>query len=173
VNNSFHWGGEIIALDQVMDGKTIKAAQHEVATEGHAVIGTVSKANVWSTLSMLPQVLPKPQRDLSPEAERRRALEGVHMVVAQHLVSRVGGGSVAVREFLVVDDRVRDELVAADRAMWPALVERLIDDPGVTGRSFGTAADELHGKGLIWPDTHERLVAYSRHRVLAQQKVAD
>jgi len=94
---------------------------------------------------------------MSPLSERERVLDfadSLNVVVAQRMLPRAGGGTVSCREWLVVDDEVRDALKAFDCTYWDEVFRDVAAD-GSKARTFERSAELLLGRGLIDRATFE------------------
>jgi hypothetical protein len=60
---------------------------------------------------------------VAPPFDKRELVGLMTMVVAQHLLPKVGGGVVASREYLIFDKDTREVVREADVTSWPALLK--------------------------------------------------
>jgi defect-in-organelle-trafficking protein DotB len=76
--------------------------------------------------------------------------QAMRMVINQRLVPCVDGGRIAIREFLVFDKPLRDQLLRANTTDWPALTRQAIEDKG---QSYRKAIEIALKAGLITEQT--------------------
>lgn len=142
---------KLIVFGELRDEETIRAAV-EASLTGHSVCGTVHAKNVAAVFRRLISRF--------PESERATAIfdiiETVRCIVAQRLVPRVGGGRIAVREYLAIDEDVRNSLSdLSDMGRVTSAVKLLVEDKGT---SFRKEAQRLLSLGLISEPTARELM---------------
>ncbi len=116
---------DIINVGEVRDLATMTAAV-EACLTGHLVNTTTHAGSVAEALRRMASVFPPQER----EGRALDLLTSLQMCVVQHLIRTAdGNGRVAVREYLVFDDRVRSELLSRPVDEWPSLVTRMLADP--------------------------------------------
>ena len=79
---------------------------------------------------------------------------GQVIIIWQRLVRRAGGrGRVALREYLVFDETVRNRFLAKPALEWVGIVKDLMEesicDPTVVARSMSHSARTLIQKGIV------------------------
>lgn len=117
---------EIINVGEARDLATMTAAI-EACLTGHLVNTTTHAGSVAEALRRMASVFPPQER----EGRAFDLITSLQMCVVQHLVRTAeGSGRIAVREYLVLDDDVRAEFTARPVDDWPALVARIMADPG-------------------------------------------
>ncbi|MDR2863858.1 MAG: PilT/PilU family type 4a pilus ATPase [Puniceicoccales bacterium] len=87
---------DVILIGELRDAETVKAAVSAAET-GHLVFGTLHTRTAGSTISRILDVLPADERD----QVRTMVASSLLAVIGQRLVSRVGGGRIAVFELLL------------------------------------------------------------------------
>jgi len=144
VRNALRRKPSIIVLGEMRDRATMEAALQGALT-GHLLMSTLHTIGVPETVRRIVMAF--------DPSERRTAaidlLQALHMVVTQLLVDRVGGGKVAVREYMVFDADIRRDLEEAPVETWPARIRRALDARRCVGRSMAQAARELRAAGQI------------------------
>ncbi len=124
---------------------------------GHPLYGTVHAGSAA-------QVFPAPGDGRFPSGEQDQALadllETTHLVIFQQLVPAVPGGRVCLREWLLVDDSVRETVLAAPRLAVTSVLRDLIAT-GSAGRSLIAAATRARAEGLISAETEADVVRSS------------
>ncbi len=137
VRNALRRKPAIILVGESRDRETV-AASIEAGQTGHAVYTTAHTMGVASTLRRMVSVFEPGERN-----ERAGALmETLRMIITQALVPRVTGGRVAVREFMVFDDVVREELLDMPQERWSNRVQQMLPDRGQTMQKAAKIAYE-------------------------------
>ena len=109
VRNALRRKPRLILVGESRDSETINAVI-EAALTGHPVYTTVHSNGVGETVRRLVGSFPQEER----YAKSIDILETARMIIWQKLVPTVDGRRVALREFLVFDQEVRDELLSKD-----------------------------------------------------------
>src|SRR5690606_12091328 len=105
VINSLRMAPTTILVGQSRDYETVSASL-DAAVTGHVVFSTVHANSVAETCQRLVAVFPE---ELQEQA-RQDLVQALKLVVAQRLVPSVDGKRVALREYLLLDDEVKQEL---------------------------------------------------------------
>ena len=141
VRNALRRKPNIILVGESRDKETI-ASSIEAAQTGHTVYTTTHTMGVASTIQRMVSAFEPNER-----SERAYALmETVRLVVTQTLVSKVSGGRLGVREWMIFDDTVRDKLMDMDFKEWPAELGRMVP---FYGQSMARSAEIFFEKGDI------------------------
>lgn len=141
VRNALRRKPNIILVGEARDRETVSAAI-EAGQTGHLVYATTHTIGVAATIRRLVSVF-----DSGERTERAYALmETMRLIVTQALVPRVGGGRVAVREFLIFDDHIREHLLETPLEEWTNEAQNLLEK---YGRTMQKAANEVYGEGMI------------------------
>lgn len=146
VRNALRRAPKIILVGETRDMETAQASL-EASQTGHAVYTTVHTNSVAHTLARLANMFPPAER----MTKVFELAESLRVVVVQRLVRRADGkGRVALREFLVFDQGVRDQLRSATSLreaehMLAKMVER-------HGQTMMSAAQRAFDGGLISAD---------------------
>jgi defect-in-organelle-trafficking protein DotB len=141
VRNALRRKPNIILVGEARDKETVSAAI-EAGQTGHLVYATTHTIGVAATIRRLVSVF-----DSAERTERAYALmESMRLIVTQTLVPRVGGGRIAVREFLIFDDHVREHLLETPLEMWTNETQNLLEK---YGKTMQKAANEVYAQGLI------------------------
>jgi len=135
VRNALRRKPNIILVGEARDRETVTAAI-EAGQTGHLVFSTVHTIGVAATVRRIVSVFEPAER-----AERAYAMmETLRMIVTQALVTKVGGGRVGLREFLVFDDTVREILLDLPIERWTVETQRLLERYGQTMERTATKA---------------------------------
>src|SRR3990167_9037685 len=141
VRNALRRKPRLILVGEARDGESISAVM-EAAMTGHPVYTTLHSNSVAETIRRLVITYP-------PEERQSRAvdiIETVRVVISQRLVPTLDGKRVALREYLVFDEKVRDLLLAADPLTITSAVRKMVREQGHT---IGQDAEEKWKAGLI------------------------
>lgn len=137
VRNALRRKPSIILVGESRDRETVAAAI-EAGQTGHAVYTTAHTIGVAATLRRLVSVFEPNER-----SERAAALmETLRMVVTQALVPRANGGRIAVREWMVFDETVREELLDLPQERWANRIQQMLPDRGQTMQKSSKIAFE-------------------------------
>jgi defect in organelle trafficking protein DotB len=127
VRNALRRKPRLILVGEARDPETI-AAVMEAAMTGHPVYTTLHSNSVSETIRRLVITFPAEER----QGRTIDIIETVRLVISQRLVPTVDGKRVALREYLVFTEAVRDQLLATDISNITALVRHLVRTEGVT-----------------------------------------
>ena len=141
VRNALRRKPAIILVGEARDRETVSAAI-EAGQTGHAVYATVHTIGVAATVRRMMSVFEPSER-----SERAYALmETLRLIVSQALVPKVGGGRVAVREWMPFDDDIRERLLGMPMDRWTNEVQRVLPD---LGQTMAHSAKLVFDQGLI------------------------
>ncbi|HEX2753530.1 MAG TPA: ATPase, T2SS/T4P/T4SS family, partial [Alphaproteobacteria bacterium] len=113
VRNALRRKPEIILVGEARDRETISAAI-EAGQTGHTVYATVHTTGVAATIRRMVSTFEPSER-----TERAFALmETIRLVVTQTLVPKIGGGRVALREYMAFTEEIREELLSLTFDEW-------------------------------------------------------
>lgn len=143
VRNALRRAPKIIYISESRDHQTI-AATLEASETGHAVYTTVHSESVHGALYRMVNMFPSSERS----TRMYEIIEAMRMIVVQKLVRRAdGSGRLALREFLVFDDGIREALHNTQSLKEAVgLVATLVEKQGQT--MLASAYDKFH-QGLI------------------------
>lgn len=141
IRNALRRKPNIILVGEARDRETMSAAI-EAGQTGHLVFSTVHTVGVAATVRRIISVFEPAER-----SERAFALmETLRMVVTQVLVPKVGGGRIGLREYLVFDDNIREQLLDMSIDKWTLETQRFLVRYGQTMQQ---SANQAFKKGLI------------------------
>ncbi len=141
VRNALRRKPNIILVGEARDRETMTAAI-EAGQTGHLVYSTLHTIGVAATVRRTISVF-----DPAERTERAYALmETLRMIVTQALVPRVGGGRIGLREYLVFDDNVREQLLDMPLEKWTVETQRFLVR---YGKTMQQSADAAFKAGLI------------------------
>ncbi|MBV8060790.1 MAG: Flp pilus assembly complex ATPase component TadA [Alphaproteobacteria bacterium] len=161
VRNALRRKPNIILVGEARDKETVSAAI-EAGQTGHLVFSTVHTIGVAATVRRMISVF-----DPAERTERAFAMmETMRMIVTQALLPKVGGGRIGLREYLVFDEQVREQLLDAPIERWTTETQTLLLRHGQTMEQSATKAFEdglidrrsylLVTKGFSGDDAHAR-----------------
>jgi defect-in-organelle-trafficking protein DotB len=141
VRNALRRKPEIILVGEARDRETISAAI-EAGQTGHTVYATVHTTGVAATIRRMVSTFEPSER-----TERAFALmETIRMVVTQTLVPKVGGGRVALREYMPFTEEIRERLLSLTFDQWPLELMQMVPK---YGKTMEKAARDAYDAGLI------------------------
>ncbi len=156
VRNALRRKPRLILVGEARDPETISAVM-EAAMTGHPVYTTLHSNSVAETLRRLVITFPAEER----QGRTIDIIETIRLVISQRLVPTVDGKRVALREYLVFDEKIRDILLEINPEEVTAKVRKLVKE---FGRPLLVDAKEKWDAGLIT----ER-----QYHVIAEQSVRE
>lgn len=151
VRNALRRKPRLILVGEARDAETISAVL-EAALTGHPVYTTLHSNGVAETVRRLVGSFPKEERT----GRTIDIIETARLIIWQRLVPSVDGKRVALREYLVFDEQVRDELLSVDPEKVTSKTRELVQK---YGQPMQQEVDERFEAGLIDERTHKVLSA--------------
>lgn len=127
VRNALRRKPRLILVGEARDPETI-AAVMEAAMTGHPVYTTLHSNGVAETIRRLVVTFPPEER----QGRTIDIIETVRLVISQRLVPTVDGKRVALREYLVFDEKIRDIMLETDVTNITNVVRKLVREHGKT-----------------------------------------
>ena len=152
VRNALRRKPRLILVGEARDTETISAVM-EAAMTGHPVYTTLHSNGVAETMRRLVITFPPEER----QGRTIDIIETVRLVISQRLVPTVDGKRVALREYLVFNEKIRDLLLETDILNITNVVRKLVREHG---RTIESDAKEKFDAGVIT----ER-----QYRIIAEQ----
>lgn len=141
VRNALRRKPEIILVGEARDRETINAAI-EAGQTGHTVYATVHTTGVAATIRRMVSTFEPSER-----SERAYSLmETIRMIVTQTLVPKVGGGRVALREYMAFTEEIREHMLNMSFEKWPFELMNLV---AKEGKTMERSARDAFDAGLI------------------------
>ena len=141
VRNALRRKPEIILVGEARDRETISAAI-EAGQTGHTVYATVHTTGVAATIRRMVATFEPNER-----SERAFALmETMRLIVTQTLVPRIGGGRVALREYMAFTEEIRERMLSMPFDKWSAELMQMVPK---YGKIMEESAKEALDAGLI------------------------
>lgn len=125
VRNALRRKPRLILVGESRDTETISAVI-EAALTGHPVYTTLHSTGVAETIRRLVGTFPQEER----EGRAIDIIETIRLSLWQKLVPTVDGKRVALREYLVFSEDIRDKLLAVDPEKATALTRELVYEYG-------------------------------------------
>lgn len=125
VRNALRRKPRLILVGEARDAETISAVI-EAALTGHPVYTTLHANGVAETIRRLVGTFPREER----YGRTLDIIETIRLVIWQILVPTVDGKRVALREYLVFDENVRDQLLNTPPDEVTAMTRRLVKEKG-------------------------------------------
>lgn len=141
VRNALRRKPRLILVGEARDTETISAVM-EAAMTGHPVYTTLHSNGVAETMRRLVITFPPEER----QGRTIDIIETVRLVISQRLVPTVDGKRVALREYLVFDEKIRDILLETDILNITNVVRNLVREHG---RTIEADAKEKFEAGII------------------------
>lgn len=132
---------DVLLVGEMRDLETIAAAV-TLAETGHLVFSTLHTIDAAQTVDRIIDVFP-PYQQQQIRAQLSLALEGV---ISQQLISRVGGGRVAVREIMLVNSAISNLIREGKTHQIYSAMQTSVN---VGMRTMEQSLKELYEKGLI------------------------
>jgi defect-in-organelle-trafficking protein DotB len=152
VRNALRRKPRLILVGEARDTETI-AAVMEAAMTGHPVYTTLHSNGVAETIRRLVITFPAEER----QGRTIDIIETVRVVISQRLAPTVDGKRVALREYLIFNEEIRDILLETDILNITNVVRKLTREHGQTMES------DAHAK------FKEGLIAERTYRLIAEQ----
>lgn len=151
VRNALRRKPGLILVGEARDRETIEAVI-DAALTGHPVYTTVHSNGVADTLRRMITIFPFAERD----SRMFDLLESTKVILWQTLVPSITGKRIPLREYLVINNEVRDALLECHSDQLVKTTRELLD---THGQSIEKDAQDKHKKGLITKDVVARFMA--------------
>jgi len=150
VRNALRRKPRLILVGEARDPETISAAL-EAALTGHPVYTTLHSNGVAETLRRLVTSFPVDER----HGRTIDIIETIRLAIWQQLVPTVDGKRVALREFLVFNEKIRDILLESELENVTAVTRRLLKE---YGQPMAVDAKKKFDAGIISEREYKLLV---------------
>jgi defect-in-organelle-trafficking protein DotB len=147
--NSLRRAGDVVLFGESRDRDTLRNMTI-VAETGVAVYSTVHTSSVAETISRMIREFPYEERDGIAAA----IISSLRLIVHQRLLRSVDGKRVAVREFLIFDDVIRERLFSVDTIHLIPEMRKIVYD---AGQPLIMAVEREYQKGTISSQTAEEM----------------
>lgn len=156
VRNALRRKPHLILVGEARDNETISAVL-EAALTGHPVYTTLHSNGVAETIRRLVGSFSKEERI----GRTIDIIETTRLVIWQRLVPSIDGRRVALREFLVFNEKIRDQLLDSDPDKVTAVTRRLVEEQG---QLMQVDVEQKYKAGLISDRTYKILSAQSKYQ---------
>ena len=143
VETAMRRAASIVLIGECRDGKTIDGCI-SMALTGHCTLTTVHADSVSGAFRRM--VAMAAEEGGGNESVSERLLGSLNMIVVQTLCQKIGGGRVALREWLLIDKTLQDRLFAGD---FSKIAMEMQKEVSQNGTSMAHAAYKAYRDGLI------------------------
>jgi defect-in-organelle-trafficking protein DotB len=165
VRNSTRTAPDVVLIGESRDPETLRG-MIESAEIGVAAYSTVHTRSVPETLSRIINVFPSGERGQVTAT----LLSSLRLIISQRLLPRVGGGRIALREYLAFTPEIRETLLNT-------APERLIQETEILlvshGQRIQEAARTLYDAGQIAREEYVAVMAERKHQQQGQEERED
>ena len=154
VRNALRRKPHLILVGEARDADTISAVM-EAAMTGHPVYTTLHSNGVSETVRRLVNTFPTEER----HGRTIDLFESIRLVVWQQLVPSTDGKRVALREYLVFNETIRDELLDSPLEQVTAKTRELLKKHGQT---MEVDARKHFENGTISERTYQLIAAFDK-----------
>lgn len=151
VRNALRRKPRLILVGEARDPETI-AAVMEAAITGHPVYTTLHSNGVAEVMRRLVNTFPADERN----GRAIDIIETLRLIVWQKLVPTVDGKRTALREFLIFNEAIRDQLLSGDMEQITANTRKLLHQHG---QSMLSTATQKYKDGIISERTFKLIEA--------------
>lgn len=151
VRNALRRKPHLILVGEARDTETINAVL-EAALTGHPVYTTLHTNGVAETIRRLVGSFPKEDRI----GRTIDIIETLRLIIWQRLVPTVDGKRVALREYLVFNEQIRDRLLGSDPDQVTATTRQLVHE---FGQPMKVDVERKYQEGVLSERTYRILMA--------------
>ena len=153
VRNALRRKPRLILVGEARDEETISAVM-EAALTGHPVYTTLHSNGVAEVMRRLVTTFPAAER----HGRTLDLIETIRLIIWQKLVTRTDGKRIALREYLVFDEYIRDRLTQVDPENITSVTRQLLKEHG---QPIIVEAEKYFQQGLIYERDYKLLQALS------------
>lgn len=154
VRNALRRKPHLILVGESRDPETISAVM-EAAMTGHPVYTTLHSNGVSETIRRLVNTFPVAER----HGRTVDLFETIRLLIWQKLVPTVDGKQIALREYLVFSEHIRDQLLQAPIEQVTAVTRALVKQYGQT---ILADAQKYYDQGLLSERTYQLIVSIDK-----------
>lgn len=158
VRNALRRKPRLIMVGEARDTETISAVI-EAALTGHPVYTTLHTTGVPETIRRLVGTFPSEER----HGRAIDIIETIRLIIWQKLVPTTDNKLVALREYLVFTEEVRDKLLETDPDQITAVTRKLLHEKG---QSMVLDAQQKYDAGIIGPREYKLIMAETKSKAL-------
>jgi len=156
VRNALRRKPRLILVGESRDPETISAVM-EAALTGHPVYTTLHSTGVAESIRRLVGSFSQEER----QGRTIDIIETMRLIIWQQLVPTVDGQRVALREFLVFDEEVRDKLLEVNYNEVTSLTRKLLRE---RGQPMRVDAERVFKEGMITERLYKVLLAGAKRQ---------
>lgn len=156
VRNALRRKPRLILVGESRDPETISAVM-EAALTGHPVYTTLHSTGVAESIRRLVGSFSQEER----QGRTIDIIETMRLIIWQQLVPTVDGQRVALREFLVFDEEVRDKLLEVNYNEVTSLTRKLLRE---RGQPMRVDAERVFKEGMITERLYNVLLAGAKRQ---------
>ncbi len=157
LKNAMRRNPDLIIIGEARDIETMQATI-SASMSGHQVFATMHCATVDEVIQRAVGMFP-------PDVRYQMSLDimqQLRVACTQKLVEKVGGGRVAVREFMVFGHEIRAAFLREDPSQWPRMVRGMLAEERAIGQTMTQGAMKLYRAGQITEETFEEVAGKGR-----------
>jgi defect in organelle trafficking protein DotB len=154
VRNALRRKPKLILVGEARDSETISAVI-EAALTGHPVYTTLHSNGVAETVRRLVGAFPKEERT----ARTIDIIETMRVIISQRLVSSTDGKRIALREYLIFNEEIRDKILECDPDNITSVTRKFLREHGQT---LASDVKAKFSEGLISERLYKILMARSK-----------
>jgi defect-in-organelle-trafficking protein DotB len=154
VANAMRRNPDWIIIGEARDTDTMQNVL-AASQSGHMVMSTMHTTSVANTIRRAVNMFPEGVR----QQMAIDIMEQLRVICIQRLIPKIGGGRVAVREFMVFGETIREAFLREKVERWPLLVRRMFAEKRAIGQSMQEAALRLLIAGKITEEVYEQTAA--------------
>jgi len=156
VRNALRRKPRLILVGESRDTETMSAVL-EAALTGHPVYTTLHSTGVAESIRRLVGTFPQEER----QGRTIDLIETIRLIIWQQLVPTVDGKRVPLREYLIFDEEVRDQLLDVNYNEVTSLTRKLLREKGQPMR---VDAERVYKEGLITERMYKVLIAGAKRQ---------
>jgi defect-in-organelle-trafficking protein DotB len=156
VRNALRRKPRLILVGESRDAETISAVM-EAALTGHPVYTTLHSTGVAESIRRLVGSFSQEER----QGRTIDIIETIRLIIWQQLVPTVDGKRVPLREFLIFDEEVRDQLLDVNYNEVTGLTRKLLRE---RGQPMRVDAERVFKEGMITERLYKVLMAGAKRQ---------
>jgi len=141
VENALRRKPDIILIGEARDPETIEASVVASQT-GHLVYTTAHTNGVAETIRRMVNVFPSEERS----AKQLDIIDSMQLIVSQRLVKTLDGKRAAIKEYLVFDSNVKEQLTSCHPDKIASVAKKIVEEKGT---DMISAANQLFLSGAV------------------------
>lgn len=156
IKNGMRRKPSIIGIGEARDLETVDATV-EASLTGHLCFATLHSESVAETINRVIQVYPPAQQS----AIASRLMGALRLIVVQRLLKTTDGKRKAIREYIIFDRDLRNELQLEPYDKWAPIIRKKLEDNKAT---LDDKAWDLYSKGQVSKEEFIELAGHKAFR---------